>query len=96
MVALSDIRNKREQILQLAASHGAQDVRVFGSVVRGEQSATSDLDLLVRMEEGRSLLDHIGLIQDLQDLLGCRVDVINERVLHRGVRDRVLSEAVSL
>jgi uncharacterized protein len=96
MVALNDIRNKREQILHLAASYGARDIRVFGSVVRGEQTATSDLDLLVRMDDDSSLLDHIGLVQDLGDLLGCRVDVVNERVLYRGIRDRVLSEAVPL
>lgn len=96
MVALNDIRNKREQILHLAASYGARNIRVFGSVLRGQQVETSDLDLLVRMDDDRSLLDHIGLVQDLGDLLGCRVDVVNERVLHRGIRDRVLSEAVPL
>lgn len=96
MVALNDIRNRREEILQLAAAHGAHHVRVFGSVVRGEQTAASDIDLLVRMDDDRSLLDHIGLVQDLGDLLGCRVDVVNERVLHPGVRDHVLSEAVPL
>ena len=62
----------------LAERRGARNIRVFGSVARGEAGPESDLDLLVEMEPGRSLLDHIALIQDLEEVLGCRVDVVTE------------------
>lgn len=89
-------REKREEILQVAAKHGARKVRIFGSVARGEADAASDLDLLVEMEPGRSLLDLGGLLMELQDLLGCRVDVVTEKGLRERIRDRVLKEAVAL
>ena len=88
------LRDKREDILRLAARHGTRNVRVFGSVVRGEAGPTSDVDLLVDMEPGRSLLDHIALLQDLEDLLGIEIDVVTERALHWYIRDTVLKEAV--
>ena len=90
------LREKREEILQIAAEHGARTVRIFGSVARGEADAASDLDLLVEMEPGRSLLDLGGLLMDLQDLLGCRVDIVTEKGLRERIRDRVLREAVAL
>lgn len=90
------LREKREEILQIAAKHGARKVRIFGSVARGEADALSDLDLLVEMEPGRSLLDLGGLLMDLQDLLGCRVDIVTEKGLRERIRDRVLREAVAL
>jgi len=96
MVALSDILSRREEILRVAARHGAHHVRVFGSVVRGETGKDSDVDFLVRLDRDRSLLDHVAIMQDLEDLFGCRVDVVTERALHRLVRDRVLAEAVPL
>jgi hypothetical protein len=96
MVALNDILSRREEILRIAARHGAHDVRVFGSVVRGEAGEESDVDFLVRLDEGRSLIDHIALAQDLEDSFGCKVDVVTEGALHRLVRDRVLAEAVPL
>jgi predicted nucleotidyltransferase len=96
MVALSDILSRRDEILRVAARHGAHHVRVFGSVVRGEAGEASDVDFLVRLDRDRSLLDHVALMQDLEDLFGCRVDVVTERALHRLVRDRVLAEAVPL
>ena len=96
MVALSDILGRRDEILRVAARHGAHHVRVFGSVVRGEAGEDSDVDFLVRLDRNRSLLDHVALMQDLEDLFGCRVDVVTERALHRLVRDRVLAEAVPL
>lgn len=86
----------RTEILQLAHEHGAYNVRLFGSVARGDDQPDSDLDLLVEMEPGRSLLDHIALKQDLEDLLGREVDVVTEASLHPRLRDRVLREAVSL
>lgn len=90
------LKEKREEILRLAAKHGASRVRIFGSVVRGEAGPESDLDVLVDMEPGRSLFDLGGLLMDLQDLLGCKVDVVTENGLHWYVRDRVLAEAVPL
>ena len=71
-------------------------MRLFGSVVRNEARRSSDVDLLVKMERGRSLLDRIALKQELEDLLGCKVDVVTERALHWYIRDRVLEEAVPL
>ena len=90
------VRAKRGEILQLAAQHGARNVRVFGSLARGQVTPDSDLDLLVEMEEGRSLLDLVGLWQDLEDLLGRKVDVISEGGLSPYLRDRVLAEAIAL
>jgi predicted nucleotidyltransferase len=96
MVALADIRSRRDEILRLALAHGAHRVRVFGSVARHAAGEGSDLDLLVEMAPDRSLLDRIALIHDLRDLLGQEVDVVNERALHRDIRAGVLAEAVDL
>jgi uncharacterized protein len=90
------LKDKREAILQIAAKHGARNVRVFGSVARGEADEQSDIDFLVDMEPGRSLLDLGGLLMDLQDLLGRNVDVVTERGLKPRIRERVLHEAVAL
>src|SRR5438094_938166 len=90
------LKAKREDILRVAAEYGAYNVRVFGSVARGEADSESDIDLLVNMEPDRSLLDLGGLLMDLQDLLGCKVDVVTEDGLRDRIRERVLREAVSL
>lgn len=90
------LKAKREEILRIAAKHGAYNVRIFGSVVRGEAGPESDVDILVDLEPGRSLLDHAALLLELQDLLGCKVDVVTERGLRARIRDRVLQEAVPL
>ena len=90
------LQTKREDILRTANRHGAFNVRVFGSVARGEADAESDIDLLVDMEPGRSLLDLSGLLIDLEDMLGCNVDVVTERGLRDRIRERVLKEAVAL
>jgi predicted nucleotidyltransferase len=90
------LREKREDILRLCARHGARNVRVFGSVARGEADAQSDLDFLVELEPGRTLFDLGGLQYDLEQLLGCPVDVVTERGLKVRIRDRVLQEAVPL
>jgi len=76
------LKGKRREILAIAAKHGARNLRVFGSLARGEGDGDSDVDFLVDMEEGRSLLDRIALWQHLEDLLGCKVDVVSERALH--------------
>jgi len=93
---ISLLKKYRAEILQLALRHGAQEVRVFGSLARGEGNETSDLDLLVTLGEGRSLLDLVGLKQDLEDLIHRPVDVVTERALSPYLRERVLSEAVPL
>ena len=90
------LREKREAILLIAARYGAHNVRVFGSVARGEADERSDIDFLVDMEPGRSLLDLGGLLMDLQELLGSNVDVVTERGLKPRIRERVLKEAVTL
>jgi uncharacterized protein len=86
----------REDVRRIAATHGAGNVRVFGSVGRGEQDVSSDLDLLVDMAEGRSLFDLIALSNDLEESLGVDVDVVTEASLSPYMRDRVLDEAVAL
>jgi predicted nucleotidyltransferase len=90
------LKTKRQQVLQIAREHGAYNVRVFGSVARGEAQPGSDVDLLVEMEAGRSLLDMGGLVMELQGLLGHNVDVVTERGLKSRIRDRVLAEAIPL
>ena len=90
------LKNKREEILRIAASHGARNIRLFGSVSRGEAGRKSDVDILVRLELGRSLLDIIAIKQDLEDLIGCEVDVVTENAISPYIREQVLKEAVSL
>ncbi len=75
---------------------GAHSLRVFGSVARGEATENSDLDLLVAWEPGRSLMDHAGFVEDLQQLLGMKVHVGTGKSLHWYVRDRILREATPL
>lgn len=90
------LKEKRADILRIAAQHGARNVRLFGSVARGEARPDSDIDVLVEFEPGRTLLDRIGMIQDLEDLLGRKVDVVTEKALHRMIRQQVLEQAVRL
>jgi len=73
------LKEKKEEVLQIAAKHGARNVRLFGSVVRGEADEESDVDLLVTLDPGTTLLDHAALIEELQELLGRKVDVAGER-----------------
>ena len=90
------LQSKREEILRIAAKYGAYNVRIFGSVARGEADEQSDIDFLMNMEPGRSLFDLCGLLSDLEDLLGCNVDVVTEDGLRDRIRDRVLKEAIAL
>ena len=90
------LQEKREDILHIAARRGASNVRIFGSVARGEADSKSDIDLLVDLEPGRSLFDLGGLLMDLQDLLDHKVDVVTERGLRERIREHVLKEAVPL
>ena len=93
---LEELRARREEILATARRHGVRTLRVFGSVARGEQDIESDIDFLVEFEPGRSLLDQGALLMDLQERLGCRVDVMTEAGLRQSVRARVLQEALPL
>ncbi|HSS51697.1 MAG TPA: nucleotidyltransferase family protein [Thermoanaerobaculia bacterium] len=95
-MGIEELRRRREEILRVAAQHGARHVRIFGSVARGEADERSDVDFLVELEKGRSLFDLGGLLMDLQTLLGRPVDVVTEKGLKSRIRDRVLHEAVSL
>ncbi len=93
MTLLEQVQSKRGEILQLAARRGARNVRLFGSVARDEARLDSDVDFLVDLEPGRSLLDLGGLLMDLQKLLGRKVDVVTETGLRPRLRPRVLREA---
>lgn len=96
MTMLDLIRSRREDIRRIAEKHGAQNVRVFGSVARGEAGPSSDVDFLVEIGPATSPWFPAGLVLDLEDLLGRRVEVVTERGLNADLRDRVLEEAVAL
>jgi uncharacterized protein len=96
MTMVDNLKDKRAEILAIAARHGARNVQVFGSRARGEGTRKSDLDLLVNLDPGRSLLDLIAIKQELEDLLGCKVDVVTAEALSPYIRDRVLKEALRL
>ncbi len=90
------LKGKREEILKLAAKHGAYNVRVFGSVARGEAGPDSDVDFLVDMGPDRTPFFPGGLLADLEDLLGRKVDIVSPESLHLFLRDRILKEALPL
>ena len=90
------IENKKEEIQAIAERHGARRLRLFGSVARGESRPDSDVDFLVKLEEGRSILDQAAMLVDLQDLLGVKVDVVSEGGINPRMRERILKEAVPL
>jgi hypothetical protein len=95
-MGLKELKARREEILAVAARRGARNLRVFGSAARGEDDPGSDVDFLVEMEPGRSLLDLGGLWADLHQLLGVKVDVVTANGLRERIRERVLKEAVLL
>ncbi len=96
-MTLQNLRqSRRNAILTTAARYGARNVRVFGSVARGEAGETSDLDLLVDLDQGRSMMDLGGLLMDLREQLDVEIDIATERMLRPELRQRVLAEAVPL
>lgn len=95
-LTMNDLLARREEIIALAKTFKANNIRVFGSVARGEAKATSDVDFLVTFQPDYTLWDHIGLIQELEDLLGCKVDVSTEKTLRKSIYERVLPEVVWL
>lgn len=90
------IYDHRDEILRLARKHVAQNVRLFGSAARGDDRVDSDLDLLVEMGKDRSLIDHVALKQDLEELLRREIDVVTEQSLYPRLRDWVLRKAIAL
>ncbi len=96
MTIREEITAKRSQILEIAARYGAYNVRLFGSVARDDAGPESDIDFLINLEPGRSLLDHIALKQDLENLFNRKVDVANEKGLKQRILQNALTEAVPL
>lgn len=87
-MTIGEIRAQREVILGVASRHGARNVRLFGSTARGTSGSNSDVDLLVDLEPGRTLLDLGGLLMEMQSVIGARVDVANDRMLRPEIRDQ--------
>ena len=96
MNTLELIQDKKSDILAIAARHGAKNLRLFGSVARGEDNEASDIDLLVSMEKNRSLYDLIGLQQDIQQILKRKVDVLTDKSINSYLQAQILQEAISL
>ncbi len=90
------LREKRDEILEIAKRYGARNLRVFGSVARGDAGPESDVDFLVELEPGRNLFDLGGFLYEVRELLGCAVDVVTEKGLREHVRPNVLKEAIPL
>ena len=96
MTVLESLKRNKKELLAIASKRGASNVRVFGSVSREEENPESDVDFLVTLEQGRSLLDLVGLQQDLSSYLLRNVDVIPDDSLNKYLRDRIINEALSL
>ena len=96
MISKAEILQRRDEIIAVARRYGASDLRIFGSVARGDASETSDVDFLVRFEPGRSLFDQGGLLMDLRQLLGVNVDVVSEGALSGRFGQIVRKEAVRI
>jgi hypothetical protein len=93
---LDQLRAHRSAILDLAERYGAYNVRVFGSVARGDATSGSDIDLLVSMREGASVFDLVGLWLDLKDLLDCEVSLISDGIEDKAFLKRIAADVVSL
>ena len=96
MITKEILRQRRDDITRLAAKHGATNIRVFGSVARDQAKQDSDLDLLIDVGPNTSSWFPAGLILELEDLLGCRVEIVTEKGLNPVLRDQVLSEAIQI
>jgi len=90
------IKNKRDEIIRVARAYGAGNLRLFGSLARGEGTGESDIDLLVDLSPGTSLLDMIAIKQEIEELTGCKVDLVTPAALSPYIRDQVLKDAVPL
>jgi predicted nucleotidyltransferase len=96
MITMDVLQKKSSEIKRISSVYGARHIRIFGSVANQTAGVGSDVDFLVDLEEGRSLLDLGGLLMDLQELLGCKVDVVTEKGLHWYLNDKILQEAKTL
>jgi len=96
MVSFNDIRSRRDEVISLAAKHGAHNVRVFGSVARGDNTPVSDIDFLVVMDKNSSLFDQAELLYDLENMFGCKIDLVDEPLLYSQIRDQILAESKAL
>lgn len=96
MVSFTQIKDRREEILDIASKYGIGNIRVFGSVARGNQTSDSDIDLLVTLDQDRSLLDRIGFMQEMESMFNVKVDVVNEKAVHKLIRETVLNEVIKI
>jgi uncharacterized protein len=96
MTRLEQLRQKRTEILAIADRYGATNLRVFGSVARGDDRSDSDIDILIDQERCWTLLEHIGMMQDLEDLLECKVDLVTVKALRDRIKPRVFQDAIAL
>ena len=96
MTRLEQLRQKRTDILAIADKYGATNLRIFGSVARGDDRPDSDIDILIDQEKRWSLFEHVGMMQDLEDLLECKVDVAVAKGLRKRFYDRIIPEAITL
>ncbi len=97
-MSLSKLKKYKKDILEIASLHGAKNIKVFGSVARSEQNQNqnSDIDFVVEMEKGKTILDRIALMQDLKNLLGQEVDVVTYKSLRERIKQDILKDAVEL
>jgi uncharacterized protein len=96
MTRLEQLRQKRTDILAIAEKYGATNLRIFGSVARGDDRPDSDIDILIDQERRWSLFDQIGMMQDLEDLLECKVDLATADALRARIKDRIFKDAILL
>ncbi len=96
MLGAEELRSKREEILKIATDHGVKSIKVFGSVARGEETKNSDIDIIVKFEEGRSLFDLIDLKDSLENLLKRKVDVVTENSIHWYIKEKIKAEVKEL
>lgn len=96
MKKLEVLMQKKVDILTIAQKYGAKNLRIFGSVARGQESELSDIDILLEMDAQQGLLEQIAFAQALEDLLGCKVDLAEEETLHPLIKNRVMQEAIAL
>ena len=93
---IEELKEKRRQIFAVAKRHGARRIRVFGSLAKGESRRDSDVDFLIELEPGRTLLDVVAIKQDLEDLLQRQVDVVTEDAVSPYLKDEIVTQAISL
>ncbi len=95
-MSLTKLKKYKKDILKIASLHGAKNIKVFGSVARGEQNQNSDIDFVVEMEKGKTVLNRIALMQDLKKLLGQEVDVVTYKSLREKIKHDIIKDAVEL